>query len=281
MPDPIYVLGHGLGEVRRLELQSRLLAPGTERVLRAAGLAPGMSVLDIGTGAGDVAMLAAEMVGSSGSVLGIDREASVLDRAQERATAAGLACVRFEVATLDTLAVEQTFDAVVGRYVVCFQPDRAAFLRQAAARVRPGGRLIIMEPGVPEPALPDTTVAERWSHPPVALFDEIRDLGLIAFKLAGVRGHTGAILAPLFHEAGLPEPELIQDVPSGGPSSAIVELIYLLFESLLPVLEEHGLTNAAKIGLDTLQARMRAAVFETHSQLRLYNIIGAWTAIAS
>jgi SAM-dependent methyltransferase len=279
MPDPAYVLGHGANEVRRLELQSRLLAPGTERTLRAAGLAPGMSVLDVGTGAGDVAMLAAEMVGPSGSVLGIDREASVLERARERAEAAGLACVRYEAATIDALPKDQTFDAVLGRYVLLFQPDRAAFLRQAATRVRPGGTLVMMEPGAPELEGSDPTCPERWSHPPVALFDEVRDLILTAFRLAGARVHTGTGLVPLFGEAGLPEPTLLQDVPTGGARSPIAELTCLLFESLLPVLERHAVTTPAKIGLETLSARVQAAADEAHSQLRFFGLVGAWATL--
>jgi ubiquinone/menaquinone biosynthesis C-methylase UbiE len=50
-----------------------MLRPITERLLRSAGIEPGMRVLDIGCGAGDVSMLAAELVGSTGSVVGIDR----------------------------------------------------------------------------------------------------------------------------------------------------------------------------------------------------------------
>src|SRR5258708_40208856 len=63
-----YILGHSPAEIQRLMSQAVTLRPITERLLRSAGIEPGMRVLDIGCGAGDVSMLAAELVGSTGSV---------------------------------------------------------------------------------------------------------------------------------------------------------------------------------------------------------------------
>ena len=71
-------------ERHRLERQARLLRPFTERLSRAAGAAEGASVLDLGTGAGDVALLAADIVGPSGRVLSLDRDSGNLDRARAR-----------------------------------------------------------------------------------------------------------------------------------------------------------------------------------------------------
>ena len=68
MSDVPYILGHSPAEVRRLMLQAAILKPITERLLREAGLTPGLRVLDLGCGCGDVAMLAAELVGPNGAV---------------------------------------------------------------------------------------------------------------------------------------------------------------------------------------------------------------------
>src|SRR4029079_16461387 len=92
-----YVLGHGSDEHRRLMLQSRFVGDLTETVFMRAGLAPGMSVLDIGCGAGDVSFLAAAFVGPTGKVLGIDQSPDSVALASERAKSAGLTNVRFEV----------------------------------------------------------------------------------------------------------------------------------------------------------------------------------------
>jgi ubiquinone/menaquinone biosynthesis C-methylase UbiE len=70
-----YVLGHNDREQLRLIRQARILAPFTDSFLRAAGIASGMRVLDIGCGMGDVTMLAAQLVGPTGSVVSVDQEA--------------------------------------------------------------------------------------------------------------------------------------------------------------------------------------------------------------
>ena len=56
---PDYLFGQSAGEAERLRLQARMFAPYTARFLQDAGISPGMKVLDVGTGAGDVALLAA------------------------------------------------------------------------------------------------------------------------------------------------------------------------------------------------------------------------------
>jgi ubiquinone/menaquinone biosynthesis C-methylase UbiE len=78
MTQATYILGHSHAEIRRLMLQAAILRPFTERLLRNAEIGPGMRVLDLGCGAGDVSMLAAELVGASGSVVGIDRNPQVI-----------------------------------------------------------------------------------------------------------------------------------------------------------------------------------------------------------
>ena len=69
MGDTIYVLGHSQTEIPRLIKQAAIIQPTTERLLRSAGIERGMRVLDLGCGAGDVSMLAGELVGASGSMI--------------------------------------------------------------------------------------------------------------------------------------------------------------------------------------------------------------------
>ena len=80
-----YILGHTGRELERLKAQAAIIDPISYRFFREAGLKSGMRVLDIGTGVGDVAFLAADLVGPSGQVTGVDRSESVLTIAQQRA----------------------------------------------------------------------------------------------------------------------------------------------------------------------------------------------------
>jgi ubiquinone/menaquinone biosynthesis C-methylase UbiE len=78
-------LGSDAAELERLTLQGRVLAPATRRIFAAAGLGPGMRVLDLGSGMGDVALVAAQLVGSTGEVVGIDQSAETVAKATLRA----------------------------------------------------------------------------------------------------------------------------------------------------------------------------------------------------
>ena len=121
-----YALGHNHEELQRLIGQSRFLGELTEEVLRAAGIGPGMRVLDVGCGAGDVSFLAATLVGAGGSVVGVDRSAEAIALAKRRAADVGLANVSFVTQDLQDLATEARFDAIIGRLVLMYFPEPAA-----------------------------------------------------------------------------------------------------------------------------------------------------------
>ena len=92
---PAYVLGHSDRELSRLRVQARLLEPATRQIFREAGIDAGMRVLDIGSGAGDVTFLTAELVGASGEVIGTDVAATAVAAATQSAEERGLARVSF------------------------------------------------------------------------------------------------------------------------------------------------------------------------------------------
>src|SRR5215813_6147996 len=134
-----YVLGHSDFEIERLQTQAAVLADITRRLISASNIQPGMRVLDIGCGAGDVSMLLAEAVGPSGLVVAIDREARAVETTRSRAEAAEHHNIEALVATDDDIPVARSFDAALGRYVLPHQRDPVGMIRRAASAVRPGG----------------------------------------------------------------------------------------------------------------------------------------------
>src|SRR5690242_4744258 len=90
-----YTLGSTDAEHDRLAWQAAIFEPLTERLFVEAGIGPGQRVLDVGSGAGDVAMLAARIVGPTGSVLGIERSEGSIACARARVARAHLPNVRF------------------------------------------------------------------------------------------------------------------------------------------------------------------------------------------
>src|SRR2546422_11760618 len=94
-PTSDYALGNTDAEHERLIRQAARVAPTTERLFREAGIGPGQRVLDIGSGVGDVAMLAARLVGPLGKVVGVERDPKSIAMARARVTEVGLHNVRF------------------------------------------------------------------------------------------------------------------------------------------------------------------------------------------
>ena len=120
-------------EQRRLASQAEEFEPLTERLFRAAGLVPGMRVLDLGSGAGDVAILAARLVAREGEVVGVERVRPRWHRLRP-ALQSGTSNVRFIQGDAQTLdGVADAFDAAVGRLVLMYLPDPAAALRRVAS----------------------------------------------------------------------------------------------------------------------------------------------------
>ena len=88
-------LGHSEQELQRLGRQGQALGPFTRQLFEEAGIGRGMRVLDVGCGSGDVAFLAADLVGLSGEVVGVDRERTAVDWANARAYLRGTRNVNF------------------------------------------------------------------------------------------------------------------------------------------------------------------------------------------
>src|SRR5713226_1893472 len=145
-PTSHYALGSTDAEHERLIWQASRLAPLTERLFREAGIGPGQRVLDLGSGVGDVAMLAACLVGPSGEVVGVERDAHSIARARARVAEAGLRNVSFTESDVNEVADDKPFDAAVGRFILEFLPDPLAAFRSVSRLVRPGGALAFHEP---------------------------------------------------------------------------------------------------------------------------------------
>src|SRR5579864_3824039 len=106
---PVYALGHSDRELQRLSIQARLVDPITRRFFAEAGIAPGMRVLDVGSGVGDVAFIAAALVGESGSVVGTDRSGAALALARRRGEERSLGTVSFREGDPTEMTFQEPF----------------------------------------------------------------------------------------------------------------------------------------------------------------------------
>lgn len=109
------------------------------RLVADARLRHGMRVLDLGSGTGYPALLAAQVVGASGSVTGIDLADQMLDAARRKASSLGLTNVTFRTGDVTTLPFEATsFDAVTSRFCLMFLPEIPKAAAEIARVLKPG-----------------------------------------------------------------------------------------------------------------------------------------------
>jgi ubiquinone/menaquinone biosynthesis C-methylase UbiE len=271
MSETTYVLGHSSAETQRLKNQAAMLRPITERLMRSAGIAAGMRVLDVGCGAGDVSMLAAELVGPAGSVVGIDRNQEILNVAKERVREAGLLKISFLRASVEEFSADEPFDLVIGRYILVHQPEPVALLNNAARLVRPGGKLAFHEVGMDD---------DTRSFPCVPLWDLTANLVRTALK-SSIPNYRGADrLVEHFSEAGLPHPHLFCEKLMGGSAdSPLYGSLAELVQTLHPQMKRMGIMTVDPSAMEGLESRLRDAVVGARSQIYGPGQVCAWARL--
>jgi len=267
-----YELGHEADELERLNLQGRALAATSRVLLEAAGLRDGMRVLDLGSGAGDMSFVVADVVGSAGEVVGIERAPEALAEATARAERLGRANVRFILGDIHDPVDEGAFDAVVGRLVLMFVPEPSAVLRTQAAAVRPGGIVAPIEYEITRArTIPETPLATRAVSWVTA-----------AFEGAGRDVALGPRLWQVLEQAGLIPAGMLSIQPHFGPTDQQVPgpaLLAGVVRTLLPTLEQSGIATAAEVGIDTLQHRLREEMVAAHAVFAYPELTCAWAVV--
>lgn len=261
-----YLLGSSDAEHQRLIRQAIRLAPVTESFFREAGIGPGQHVLDLGSGVGDVAMLVARLVGRSGEVVAIERDARSIRRARCRAAEAGLHNIKFVETDIAHFSADARFDAAVGRYILQFLPDPVATLRSLSEKVRPGGTIAFQE-GSFAPFVALSVHLPLWSAV-VSLHHEV------AVRV-GVNTEMGPALHRVFHDAGLPVPSM-RLVMELGHDPDFTRWLSDVTVSIRPQIERLNLSIERLGNLDTLQQRLQEEVASSRTVVPWLALVGAW-----
>jgi arsenite methyltransferase len=154
--DAEFIFPTGRGWARELEYPEPELSrvpdatvdsfAGVANHWRLGRIEPGAVVLDLGCGAGTDLLIAAQMTGPSGRVIGVDMTASMLTRARASAQAMGLEQVELHEALIEDLPVDDAgVDVVISNGVIDLVPDKDAVFDEIDRVLRPGGRLQIAD----------------------------------------------------------------------------------------------------------------------------------------
>ncbi len=265
--DHDYQLGHDNAELERLDRQGRMLAPATRIILEAAGLRPGMRVLDLGSGMGDVAFLAAELVGPGGEVVGIDSSPDTVARATISAECLGFSHVRFVAGDIREAGPPGLYDAIIGRLVLMYTPDPAGVLSTHAAQLRPGGLVVPIEIDVPTgssiPATPLMTQAASWIAE--------------TLRRSGIATSLGPRLWAVLRDAGLQPLGMLAIQPCFGSEDPDGPAdIAGIVRAILPLIERAQVATAEEVGPDTLEQRLRDELRAADAVFAHPMLFGAW-----
>ena len=263
---PIYALGSTKAEHERLARQAALLAPITEHFVRTAGIRSGQRVLDLGSGAGDVALLLASIVGTSGEVVGIERNAESIACARTRVRMMGLHNVTFVQGDVGDLPLFESFDAAVGRLILMFVPDPVAVVRSTACLVRPGGTVVFLEPSW-KVMLALSEDSPLWAQTANKVHE--------CLLRSGANPEIGTHLHRVFRSAGLPVPTMEIGAVLGG-SRNLTRQIGDVVESMRPQTQLLGVSCDALGDSESLADRLHAEVESREALVSLIPLVGAW-----
>jgi SAM-dependent methyltransferase len=179
-----------------------------------AALKPGEVVIDLGSGAGFDCFLAAQQVGPSGHVIGVDMTHEMLKKARDNAAKIGAANVEFRLGELENLPVaDNTADVILSNCVINLVPDKARVFQEAFRTLKPGGRLAISDVVNTAPLPPELQA----------------DPALLCGCIAGAA--PAATIEAWLHEAGFadvqvtPKPESREMVVNWAPGRGIEDFV--------------------------------------------------------
>jgi SAM-dependent methyltransferase len=219
----------------------------------------------LGTGLGHVAAQLAALVGPTGSVVGVDREAPLLAVAEQRHAADNVCFMEGDV---HAVRFDEPFDAVVCRLLLFHLPDAVDVLRtQRSDHLRPGGTMAAI----------DYDVGGTRSQPPVPLLQRGHDWVEAAFRAAGANPRIGSRLAVLLREAGFSDVRTfgIQGYFAPGDPAGPA-LLAGVVRSLYGTIVAAGMATAEEVGIDTYEERLRRELEAADAVVMPPTVVGAW-----
>ena len=260
-----YVLGRSPQEYARLARQAEIMKPMTKRLFAEAGIRPGMTVLDLGSGAGDVAMLLAEMVGPGGKVIGLDLDHDAMQHARERAAVARFGNITFIHSDFAHYIPDAPLDAIVGRLVLMYQADPAAALAKLTKHLRPGGVVAFIEPWFQPPPGPDSIMKTA-----VTVIVE-------TLRRSGAHVDLGPRMHRVFQAAGLPLPTMrFEAIMDPRQDSSAYQYVSDTVANLMPKALEYGIPGADTLDIASIPERMRTELNAVGYAMVVAPMVCAW-----
>jgi ubiquinone/menaquinone biosynthesis C-methylase UbiE len=236
MNDHHYLIRGGLQGRERLRVLGRVMRPTTLPLLERAGVTSGLRCLDVGCGGGDVTFDLASLVGPTGSVVGIDVDATKIGLARSDAEQAEVGNVELRVGDLADGLGDAEYDVVYARFVLTHLRDPAAGLAGMVAALVPGGRLVVE----------DIDFRGSFCHPVHPSFERYNEIYTLTALAGGGDPHIATALPLMLTDAGLErvQPLVVQPASMDGDVKLLPPLT---LENIKDPAVRHGVATAEEV----------------------------------
>ena len=264
-----YPIGETDSQTRRLITQAQLYNPSTRAFFQAAGISKGMKVLELGSGVGDVSLVLAELVGPSGRIVGVELKPAAVETARARTAAIGWQNIEYLAGAIESVELEQDFDAVVGRFVLMWLPDPLAVLEGVIRHLRPNGIVAFQD---------NDFTFSLLASAPLPLFDTLIAWVKETQRQGGPDYHMGLKMQRLYQRVGLPAPQLTLDAPLGtGDNWTGYQYMAETIKMLEAPMRQRGVVLPAEIDMSNLAEQICKEAVDNQAVIVLPAIIGAWS----
>jgi len=259
-----YILATGGKDARRLRLLHDVYGPGTEALLRRAGLRPGLRVVEIGCGSGNTACWVAEQLGPDGRILAVDVSPGQIDQARQQARSRNLGNIEFQVADAYSPRLpEGAFDFAYCRLVLMHLTRPAKALAAMRDLVRPGGVV----------ACEEMDLGYWLCDPPAETMTRFFTLNTALGERRGEHFSLGASLHRVFREVGFARPEVGSNFTLALRGER-KRLLGMTFVEFAPELVQEGLATQEEV--DRLAAGLMALADDDTTLFGLPLVVQVW-----
>lgn len=257
-----YPLEHRAGEIERLLVQSKAMAPDALAMLERFGPMQGWRCLDVGCGPGGITDLLAARVGAGGRVIGLDRDAEFLEFARQNDAAANVEFHRGDAYGADL--PPGSFDLVHMRFVASTAGDPRRLIKEAMRLARPGGIVALQEPDG----------ATLYCYPPHPAWDALKAALLGAFKGVGADLELAKKLYFLAYQSGLNDVQYRTALLGVRSTDPMVDYLPATVESLRATILKLGLIGEAE--LKAALADCRAHLAAPGTSFTMFALAQVW-----
>ena len=257
-----YPIEHRAGEIERLLVQSKAMAPDALAMLERFGPMHGWRCLDIGCGPGGITELLSARVGPAGRVFGLDMDAEFLAFARENTAAANVEFRRGDAYGADLPA--GSFDLVHMRFVASTAGNPERLLKEATRLARPGGIVALQEP--------DGSTLD--CYPPHPAWELLKAALLGAFKGVGADLELARKLYFLVQQAGLAEVQYRTTLLGVRSTDPMVDYLPSTVESLRATILKLGLLSESDF--TAALADCRAHLAKPGTSFTMYTVAQVW-----